>query len=158
MRETRYGASPGPEQLDAPSPDVADAAAHVLHAVLADRMVEDLADLRWKNAMCKASDEPLPDRCGRPMRPVPYMAVAPEPGQLAAVADEVLREKYGAWPWRWLDDSGTWLVGRLLRSVGDGPGRAELLSYLAFETEYFTEQIRLGAQAAKAALAAGWTY
>lgn len=153
----RYGTSPGPEPLDAPSPDVVDAAAHVLHAVLADRMVEDLADLRWKNAMCKASDEPLPDRCGRPMRRVPYLAVAPEPGQLAAVADEVLREKYGAWPWRWLDDSGTWLIGRLLRSAGDGPGRAELLSYLAFETEYFAEQISLGAQAAKAALAAGWT-
>lgn len=151
-----YGASPGAEPRDAPSPDVADAAAHVLHAVLADRMVEDLADLRWKNAMCRAADQPLPDRCGRPMRRVPYLAVAPDPGQLAAVADDVLREKYGTWPWKWLDDSSTWLVGRLLRSVGDGPGRAELLSYLAFEQEYFAEQINLGAAAAQAALARGW--
>lgn len=151
-----YGTSPGPEPLDAPSPDVADAAAHVLHAVLADRMVEDLADLRWKNRMCAAADEPLPDRCGRPLRPVPYLAVAPEPGQLASVADDVLRDKYGRWPWTWLDDSGTWLLGRLLRSVGDGPGRAELLSYLAFEQEYFAEQITLGARAARTALEQGW--
>lgn len=151
-----YGASPGPEPLDGPMPDVADAAAHVLHAVLADRMVEDLADLRWKNAMCQAADSPLPDRCGRPIRRVPYLAVAPEPGQLAEVADEVLRDKYGTWPWRWLDDSSTWLLGRLLRSVGDGPGRAELISYLAFEQEYFAEQITLGAAAAQAALARGW--
>lgn len=152
-----YGPAPAPEPTHASRPDVADAAAHVLHAVLADRMVEDLADLRWKNAMCRATDEPLPDRCGRPMRPVPYLAVAPRPGQLAEVAEEVLAEKYGRWPWRWLDDSGTWLLGRLLRSVGDGPGRAELLSYLAFEQEYFAEQIALGAAAAEKALAQGWT-
>lgn len=152
-----YGAAPGPEPAEAPRPDVADAAAHVLHAVLADRMVEDLADLRWKNTMCRATEEPLPDRCGRPMRPVPYLAVAPQPGELAAVADAVLREKYGRWPWQWLDDSSTWLIGRLLRSVGDGPGRSELLSYLAFEEEYFAEQIVLGEAAAQKALAEGWT-
>ena len=151
-----YGHAPGPEPVGAPQPDVADSAAHVLHSVLADRMVEDLADLRWKNAMCQASDQPLPDRCGRPMRPVPFMAVAPAPGQLADVADAVLAEKYGTWPWRWLDDSGTWLLGRVLRSLGDGPGRAELLSYLAFEQEYFAAQIVLGAEAAEAALARGW--
>ena len=153
-----YGQAPAPEPDGAPQPDVADAAAHVLHAVLADRMVEDLADLRWKNRMCEAADGTLPDRCGRPMRRVPAMTVAPEPGQLAAVAQSVLTEKYGDWPWRWLDDSGTWLLGRLLRSVGDGPGQGELLSYLAFETEYFTEQIRLGAAAADAALARGWEF
>ena len=155
---TEYGQAPLPEPAKAPQPDVADAAAHVLHAVLADRMVEDLADLHWKNRMCAAADGMLPDRCGRPMRRVPAMAIAPEPGQLAAVAESVLTTKYGTWPWTWLDDSSTWLLGRILRSVGDGPGRAELLSYLAFETEYFAEQIALGAAAADAALARGWEY
>jgi NTE family protein len=155
---SEYGQAPQPEPASAPQPDVADAAAHVLHAVLADRMIEDLADLRWKNRMCQQAEGALSDRCGRPLRRVPAMVVAPEPGQLASVAQSVLTEKYGQWPWRWLDDSGTWLLGRLLRSVGDGPGQAELLSYLAFETEYFAEQIRLGAAAADAALARGWEY
>jgi NTE family protein len=155
---TRYGDAPGPEPAKASQPDLADSAAHVLHAVLADRMVEDLADLRWTNSLCSAmGDGELVDRCGEPLRRIPVLTVAPEPGQLAAVADSVLRDKYGTWPWRWFDDSGTWLLGRLLRSVGDGPGRAELLSYLAFESEYFAEQITLGSAAADAALARGWS-
>jgi NTE family protein len=155
---TEYGQAPLPEPPDAPQPDVADGAAHVLHAVLADRMVEDLAELHWKNRMCEQVEGTLTDRCGRPMRRIPALSIAPEPGQLAAVTKAVLTDKYGDWPWRWLDDSGTWLLGRLLRSVGDGPGQSELLSYLAFETEYFTEQIRLGAAAADVALARGWVY
>ena len=154
---TTYGDAPGPESDDAPQPDVADASAHVLHAVLADRMVEDLADLRWTNSLCEVGDDKqLVDRCGQPLRRIPVLSVAPEPGQLADVAESVLRDKYGAWPWKWWDDSGTWLLGRLLRSVGDGPGRAELLSYLAFESEYFAEQMVLGDAAAAAALEQGW--
>ena len=154
---TTYGDAPEAEPEGAPQPDVADAAAHVLHAVLADRMVEDLADLHWTNSLCQATDgATLTDRCGQPLRRVPVLSVAPEPGQLAQVAETVLKDKYGAWPWKWWDDTGTWLLGRLLRSVGDGPGRAELLSYLAFESEYFAEQIALGDAAAAAALEQGW--
>lgn len=154
---TRYGDAPGQEPDGASQPDIADSTAHVLHAMLADRMVEDLADLRWTNSLCASvGDGELLDRCGQPLRRIPVLSVAPEPGQLASLADRVLRDKYGTWPWRWLDDSGTWLLGRLLRSVGDGPGRAELLSYLAFESEYFAEQIALGSAAADAALEHGW--
>lgn len=154
-----YGDSPSPEPLGAPSPDIVDGSAHVLHAILADRMVEDLADLHWTNQICDvAGDQDIPDRCGRPLRRVAVLTIAPEPGELARLADRVLRQKYGDWPWDWWDDSSTWLISRLLRGVGDGPGRAELLSYLAFETEYFAEQIRLGAAAADAAWEAGWQY
>lgn len=154
-----YGESPAPEPLGAPSPDIVDASAHVLHAVLADRMVEDLADLHWTNQICDvAGGQDIPDRCGRPLRRVPVLTIAPQPGQLAKVADRVLREKYGAWPWDWWDDSSTWLIARLLRGAGDGPGRAELLSYLAFESEYFAEQMRLGAAVADAAWETGWQY
>jgi NTE family protein len=154
---TEYGRAPEPEPVGAPAPDVLDSAAHVLHSVLADRMVEDLTDLARKNALCRGSDTPVLGRKGHPLRPVALLTVAPEPGQLAAEATRVLGEKYGTWPWSWWDDTGTWLVDRLLRSVGDGPGRAELLSYLAFETEYFDRQISLGAAAAERALSAGWT-
>jgi NTE family protein len=155
---TTYGRAPGPEPEGAPAPDVADGAAHVLHAVLADRTVEDLAELRWTNRMCaEAGDVALHDRFGNPLRAIPVLEVGPEPGQLAAVAETVLRQKYGAWPWKWWDDSSTWLLSRLLRSVGDGPGRFELLSYLAFEAEYFAEQIALGEAAADVALDAGWS-
>lgn len=155
---TEYGDAPGPEDEHTSPPDVADGAAHVLHAFLADRMVEDLAELRWTNSLCEqAGDVPLHDRCGERLRRIPVLDVAPRPGELAEVAERVLRAKYGSWPWKWWDDSSTWLLGRLLRSVGDGPGRFELLSYLAFESEYFAEQLARGAAAADAALERGWT-
>ena len=156
---TQYGVAPAAEPADTSAPDVLDSAAHVLHAVLADRMVEDLADLHWKNQLCVESEgRTLPDRCGRPLRRVPVLTVAPQPGQLARLASRVLKRKYQRWPWTWRDDTSTWLLARLLRTVGDGPGRAELLSYLAFEEEYFAEQMILGAAAAQAALSNGWQY
>ncbi len=153
---TKYGESPPPEQAERPSPDAADAAAHVLHAVLADSMVEDLADLRWKNQLCEQVRGPVPGRSGRPLRRLPHLAVGPRPGQLAHLAEQVLSKKFGARVWDWWDDSGTWVLGRLIRGLGDGPGRAELLSYLAFDRDYFLAQVELGRKAAEAALAQGW--
>ena len=71
---------------------------------------------------------------------------------LAALAAEVLHSKGRAW-WRETDSLA---LGRLLRGVGDGPGQQELLSYLFFDDEYFTQQIELGAHQARAALRGGW--
>lgn len=153
---TRYGDSPTPERAEDASPDVADATAQVLHAVLADNMIEDLADLRWKNTLCTQLREPVPTRSTGVLRRIPHLAVGPDPGQLAAVAEQVLSAKFGPRVWDWWDDSGTWLLGRLIRGLGDGPGRAELLSYLAFDADYFAAQVQLGHDAAEMALMQGW--
>jgi NTE family protein len=132
-------------------PDVADAAAMTLHSVLADRVIEDLQDLRTRNRWVR--DGTAPRRTsGDPYRDVPVIAVSPGPGDLAAMAADVLRGKRRTW-WRELDSLA---LGRLLRGAGDGPGQQELLSYMFFDDEYFTRQIDLGRETARAALDVGW--
>jgi NTE family protein len=133
-------------------PDAADAAAMTLHSVLADRVIEDLQDLRTRNDWVRQGVAP-PRSGGGEYRDVQVLDVAPQPGELAALAAEVLSGKSRRW-WRELDSLA---LGRLLRGVGDGPGRQELLSYTFFDDEYFARQIDVGRRAAEDALVAGWS-
>lgn len=151
--------SPPPPALDGATPDVADAAAQVLHAVLADRTTEDLRALRRTNRLLgQASAEGLHDvlrrSTGVPYRTVDVMAVSPPVGELARLAAETYeRRTRGLGRLAELDN---WLLGRALRGAGDGVGRRELLSYLLFDEEYFAAGIDLGRRTAEATFAAGW--
>lgn len=157
-------------------PSVDDAAAQVLHAVLADRTAEDLATLRRTNRLMaqfetlakKAqSSEAKPSSAkagsggpglsredGTPYRRLPVLAVAPPPGAMAAMAAELHAQKTGRLGW--LRERDNWLLGRLLRGGGGAIGRRQLLSYLFFDEDYFAASIDLGRRAAREALAAGW--
>lgn len=128
-------------------PDVLDAAALTLQSVLADRVIEDLAELRTRNRWLTQGAQ-LCTSTGRDLHEVSLLEVSPEPGVLAEVATEVLRGKRF--------DPQALAMQRVLRGLGDGPGAMELLSYAYFDSEYFRRQIALGAEAADRALATGW--
>lgn len=145
---TRYPTK-SPDQTG-DQPDMADSAAMTLHSILADRVIEDLQDVRTRNRWLAQGCAPSP--IGREYHHVDVLEVSPSPGTLAALAAEVLHSKGRAW-WRETDSLA---LGRFLRGVGDGPGQQELLSYLFFDDEYFTQQIDLGARQARAALRRGW--
>jgi NTE family protein len=157
---TVYGAPPPPGATSSP-PDVADAAGQILHAVLADRLVEDLRQLRARNhllaqvrALPGGTPMALRRTDGTPYRTIEYMTVAPGPGELGRLSARVLADKtrgFGA-----VREQDNYLLGRLLRGAGDGPGRRELLSYFFFDEDYFAESIKCGHRAALDALAAGW--
>ncbi len=145
---TRYPAQVPREPGE--QPDMADSAAMTLHSILADRVIEDLQDLRTRNRWLASGSAPPGD--GREYHHVDVLEVSPDPGSLAQLATEVLHSKGRAW-WRETDSLA---LGRLLRGVGDGPGQQELLSYLFFDDEYFTQQNDLGAEVARKALRRGW--
>ena len=157
---TTYAPAPLPTP-PGPVPDAADAAAQVLHAVLADRTVEDLAALRRINrllAQVRRAGEPgvLTRADGTPYVPVEVIDVAPPPGEMARLAATIHAERTGGLGW--LTENDNWLLGRILRGTGDSVGRRELLSYLFFDEHYFAASIELGRATAAAALAAGWQY
>jgi NTE family protein len=131
-------------------PDLADSAAMTLHSILADRVIEDLQDLRNRNHWLEQGCAPTTG--ARPYHHVALLEVSPEPGTLAEMASDVLHSKGRAW-WRETDSLA---LGRLLRGVGDGPGQQELLSYMFFDDEYFEQQIELGARVARNAVRRGW--
>ena len=155
-----YGPPPGPGATQS-APDVADAAGHVLDAVPADRLVEDLRQLRARNrllaqlrALPGATAPALRRRDDAPYRTIEYMTVSPAPGELARLAARVLADntrRFGA-----VREQDNYLLGKLLRGAGHGAGRRELLSYLFFDEDYFAESIKCGHYAALDALAAGW--
>ena len=155
---TTYRPPPAPAPTGR-TQDIADAAAQVLHAVLADRMVEDLATLRRMNRLlAQAESAGRPDllrtRSGAPYRPIQVMDVSPPPGAMGALAAEVFARRTDGLGW--LTENDNWLLGRLIRGSGDAVGRRELLSYLFFDEQYFTASIELGRAAAVAALNTGW--
>lgn len=155
---TTYG-TPGAPGPAGGSPDVADAAAQVLHATLADRTTEDLRSLRRTNRLVEAATasgrpELLTDTAGRPYRKVPVMAVSPPPGAMGRAADRVFRDRTRGLGR--LTELDNWLLGRALRGAGDGVGRRELLSYLFFDEEYFSAGVELGRAAALESLETGW--
>lgn len=140
-------------------PDIADAAAQVLHAVLADRTTEDLAALRRTNKMVaqtSAVGEPrlLTGSTGRPYRQIDVMTVSPPPGEMGRRAAEVFARRTSGLGR--ITEMDSWLMGRAIRGAGDANGRSELLSYLFFDEEYFAAGIELGRKSAADALAIGW--
>lgn len=141
------------------SPDIADAAAQVLTAALADRTTEDLLSLRRTNrlvAQVSSANGPgkLVRSSGAPYRRVEVMTVSPPPGEMGRVAAEVFSRRTGGVGW--LTEMDNWLLGRAIRGAGDGVGRRELLSYLFFDEEYFAAGIDLGRRTATDALSQGW--
>ncbi len=155
---TTYDPAPAPDPT-ARTPDVADAAAQVLNAALADRTTEDLEQLRRVNRLVDQAasggfPELLSGSSGRPYRQVEVIAVSPPSGEMGRIAAEVFaRRTRGLGRVTEMDN---WLLGQALRGAGDGVGRRELLSYLFFDEEYFAAGIELGRRTAAAALSRGW--
>ena len=155
---TTYGPAPLPD-VTSSTPDIADSAAQVLHAALADRTTEDLDALRRTNRLvAQASSVGRPDlltsSTGQPYRQIDVMEVSPPPGQMGRIAADVFdRRTRGLGR---LTDMDNWLVGKAIRGAGNAVGRRELLSYLFFDEEYFEAGIELGRQTATAALSRGW--
>ncbi|MGZ4436902.1 MAG: patatin-like phospholipase family protein [Nocardioidaceae bacterium] len=144
-----------------PSPDIADAAAQVLNAALADRTTEDLRALRRTNRLVAQAAGPdgagrLTSSTGREYRRIELMTVSPPPGEMGRVAADVFGRRTGGIGR--LTEMDNWLLGQAIRGAGDGVGRRELLSYLFFDQEYFAAGIEVGRQAARAALADGWQH
>lgn len=155
---TEYGDPLPPSSIPGAVPYITDTGAQLVHSALGDRLSEDLRALHIRNRMITRASEaqsPLTDATGRPERPVPVMTISPEPGALAALAEEVLAEKRTGILGRFRESSATTLDA-LLRAVGEGPGARELFSYIFFDDAYFDRQIELGRRAAARALAAGW--
>jgi NTE family protein len=153
---TTYGPPPPPSDPGR-TPDIDDAAAQVLHAVLADRTTEDLNLLRRTNRLVKQAavgGQPLTDRGGQPYRSIDVMVVSPPPGEMGRLAAEVHERRTGRLGL--LRETDNWLLGRIIRGGGEAVGRRELLSYLFFDEEYFAAGIELGRRTAVAALARGW--
>lgn len=116
-------------------PDLASTAAMAVRAILADALGDDVATLRSKNR-----------RSGH--RVVPHLVVAPQDGDLGALAAESFTP---AGPW-----DPYWAIGRLLDSLGEGGGRDELLSLVLFRRAYAEGLVAHGRRDAATALAAGW--
>lgn len=155
---TTYGGPPPPDPMSR-TPDIADAAAQVLHATLADRTTEDLIALRRTNRLVARAAEIgrpglLESSTGRPYRPVELMKVSPRSGVMGQIAAEVFDRKTGGLGR--LTEMDNWLLGKFIRGAGDAVGRRELLSYLFFDEEYFAAAIELGRSTARAALSRGW--
>ncbi|MGE5762735.1 MAG: patatin-like phospholipase family protein [Mycobacterium leprae] len=155
---TRHGPPPPPDPAS-PTPDLADAAAQVLRAMLADRMIEDLLTLRRTNRLVAQAagagwHDLLLDGTGRPYREIDVIDVSPPPGEMGRIAVEIFDRKTAGFGR--FTEMDNWLIGQLIRGAGDAVGRRELLSYLFFDEEYFAAGIELGRRTAAAALSRGW--
>lgn len=157
---TDYGPTPLPDQR-AGSPDIADAAAQVLNAVLGDDMIEDLRNLRRTNRLVQQAAEAdvrLTRNGARgnagAYRVIEHLAVSPPPGAMGAMADDLYRARTQGL--RRLTEMDNWLLGKAIRGAGDAVGRRELLSYLFFDQEYFAAGAELGRRTAREAIGQGW--
>ena len=139
-------------------PTIADTGATVLHSVLGDQLTEDLHTLRGVNRMVteQAGADELTRANGTPLRVIPVMTVSPSPGELAVLAERIADEALNQSLFTRWRSSDVYALDRLLRGLGDGAGRRELLSYVLFNTDYFAAQVDLGRRAAQQALAGGW--
>lgn len=153
-----YGPAPRPT-TPGRTPDIDDAAAQVLHSVLADRTTEDLGTLLRTNRLVEQANstgarDVLRSTSGRPYRPIEVLPVSPPPDRLGRLAVDVFERRTN--PLGWLRETDNWLIGRMIRGAGDAVGRRELLSYLFFDEEYFAASIELGRDTARRALEDGW--
>jgi NTE family protein len=152
-------APPPPPDLSGRTPDIADAAAQVMHAALADRTSEDLAALlRTNRLVAQAAGAGLPHvlrgSSGRAYRQIDVLAVSPPPGEMGQIAAQSFDRRTGGFGR--LTEMDNWLLGQAIRGAGDGVGRRELLSYLFFDEDYFAAGIELGRKTASDALSRGW--
>jgi NTE family protein len=135
--------APGPEELAGPHrPDVYEASAQVMQAMIGDRLIEDIREL---------AEENVPDGDGD--RLIPYIFVAPQKrDEIGAIAARVWREHYSG-PRGLLRDRDVALLGRFVAG-GDDASHGELLSFLFFSPEFARELIDLGRRHARDWLAA----
>jgi NTE family protein len=135
--------APGPEELAGPHrPDVYEASAQVMQALLIDRLSDDMRELAAEN---------VPNGDGD--RLIPYIFVAPQKrDEIGAIAARVWREHYSG-ARGLLRDRDLALLGRFVAG-GDDPSHGELLSFLLFSPEFARELIELGRRHARDWLAA----
>jgi NTE family protein len=138
-------ATPGPVE-EKEGPDIADAGSQLLHAVLADHMVEDIRKLRTVNQLVnqlrKHGFEVTIERDNKPPYEfIDHIFVGPnELGVIGDMAESHFKEKcYDSW-WRFWSPFAP--LGRLLGS--NSKSRGELLSWLFFESEFMQELINRG--------------
>jgi NTE family protein len=155
LRYADIGAGSG---ASSPRPGLDDGASQVLHALTADRAIEDLLGVERLNRLIMQVGEGVLTRDSGAREPyitVRVMPVAPSPGHLGYLADQAWQARY-AKPWKPAGHADNAWLGRLLRSAGDGPGRRDLLSYLLFDTQYFTTSVQHGEERGRTALSRGW--
>ena len=148
-----------------PAPDIAFAGAQVLHAVLSDRMIEDLLAIRRINHLVGQFRQAAPagQLCGLPRasrrgpayRPIELKVISPPPGSLGELAGGIAEDRasLSSLP----DEADNFLLARALRGAGDATGYRELVSYLLFDEEYFERSITIGEETAEAVLSSPWT-
>ena len=138
-------------------PDFYVGAAHLLHAALGDPLAQDIRTLANRNALIAAGlaanavdvraialavGEEQADGAQEPVRPVPYIFIAPEdPSAIGEIARRVYRKHYRR-PWN-ADARDLWLLGKILDGGADAM-HGELLSYVFFAGEFAEQLIRLG--------------
>jgi NTE family protein len=127
-----------PEQLAGPHrPDLFEASAQVMQALIVDRLADDIRELAAENAPNGDGD-----------KVIPYVFVAPrERDEIGAIAARVWNEKYSGL--RGLGrDRDLSLLGRFVAG-GDDAAHGELLSFLLFSPEFARELIELGQRHAR---------
>ena len=125
---------PGSLALD--EPDIFDASAVLMHAMLVDRMADDIRALRRVNTLVSAARANAPG--GYRKIPSVYFG-PPEPGLIAETANRIFARRYGGIHRPW---SNLGLLGRLLG--GTRQTRGELLSFVFFDREFHQALIELG--------------
>jgi len=131
-------AAPPQDRLaDERRPNLFEGAAHIVQALLVDRLVEDVREL---------AEENLP---GHDERRIPYIFVSPRGREsIGEIATEVYRERYAGLRGL-LRDRDLSLLGRFVAG-GDSPLNGELLSALFFAPELLSRLIELGRNDAEA--------
>jgi NTE family protein len=145
--DTYPSATPGPAKDE--EPDIEDAGAQLLHAVLADHMVEDILTFHTINHLVDQlagqlgklrSDVHIKKKNGHSYQFVDSIFAGPhEPGLLGNAAEEYYEKHYGS-GWKFL--STFTLLGRLLGN--NSKSRGELLSWLFFEPKFLQKIIKMG--------------
>ena len=117
-------------------PDIFDASTVVMHALLVDRMADDIRALRRINALVPTGTAAAPS--GHRLIPNLYLG-PPAPGLISQTANRVFSSRY-AGVHRPL--SNLRMLGRLLGGTRESHG--ELLSFLFFDEEFHDALIELG--------------
>ena len=149
---TSYSPDPLPAD-DSPSPPDS----HVLGAMLADRVTDDLLLVRRANGtapLVRIEGERGVMRPNRRLGRIQYQAIAPGPGVLGELAEGAANQL------RLGNLSGSidnLMLRRMIRGAGSTTaGQRELLSYFLFDPDYFAASIEHGRAMAKRAIAEGW--
>jgi len=135
--------APATDQIAGPQrPDVFAGAAHVIDALLADPLVEDMQTLMTINEL-------VGERTLEHHRRVPYIFIAP-PGRetIGRIARDVFRRHYGGL-WHAHRSPQIAFLGRLM-DAGADPLHGELLSYLFFAPEFARALVERGRKDAQA--------